>query len=292
MLTRAAATTQATGIRKRYGASLPWVLRDIDLRVEPGVLTVVVGANGSGKSTLMKVLAGVTRPTRGTVTGRPAEVGYVPERIPERIRMTGRVYLGHMARLRGLDKDHANRRSEDLAETLALDPGLDTPITTLSKGNRQKISLAQALLTPVGLLVLDEPWSGLDRVADEGLRRELTTARRAGTAVIATAHRVGAVADADRTFVLADGFLELPSPDGAETGVVSVEIVPPVGADGAGELSAWPGVGSARRSGEVWHLEVGRDSVDRLLATALHAGWSVHRVEPGPTPASKRQSYP
>lgn len=301
MLTLEAATTRATGIFKRYGRTFPWVLRDVDLTVEPGAFTVIVGANGSGKSTLMKVLAGVTRPTLGTVTTRPAEVGYVPERLPERIRMTGRTYLGHMARLRGLDRDHAHRRSESLAEALALEPGLDAPVTALSKGNRQKVCLAQALVAPVGLLVLDEPWSGLDPAADEGLRRELANARQAGAAVIATSHRVGAVAGADHTFVLVNGHLELPSPDGAKTGthggragrgtdMVRVDLLAPAGTDSTSELPPWARVGSAQRSGDLWALAVRRDRVDGLLANALRAGWSVQRVEPRPTPTSEQRS--
>lgn len=282
---------QVAGVSKRYGRSLPWVLADIDLTVERGAWTVIVGANGSGKSTLMKVLAGVSRPSSGTVTGR-GEVGYVPERLPEQIRMTGRVYLAHMARLRGLDRLDASRRSESLAERLALDPGLDSPITALSKGNRQKVCLAQALLAPVGLLVLDEPWSGLDPVADEGLRREIAEARRAGAAVVATAHRVGAVPEADQTFVLAGGRLEPPpAPPPSQSDLVSdlvtVELRPPAGAAPAGELPGWAAaefarpLGEARLLGELWQFTVGRDRVDGLLATALGAGWSVHRVQPG-----------
>lgn len=180
MVTAAATPTRAVGIFKRYGRSFPWVLHDLDLLLEPGSLTEIVGANGSGKSTLLRVLVGVTRPTKGGIATRPAEVGYVPERLPARVRMTGRIYLGHMARLRGLDSAAANPRLETLAEAFRLQPGLDTPVAALAKGNRQKICLAQALLAPVGLLALDEPWNGLDPPGQKALRHELASARRTG----------------------------------------------------------------------------------------------------------------
>lgn len=285
------AATRAVGIFKRYGRSVPWVLRDLDLVLEPGSVTEIVGVNGSGKSTLLRILVGVTKPTRGGVSTRPVAVGYVPERLPARVRMTGRTYLGHMARLRGLDDVEGHARAETLAEAFALHPGLDAPVTTLSKGNRQKICLAQALLTPVGLLALDEPWNGLDPTAHEALRRELAGARLAGTAVVTTAHRVGTVAGAGRTLVLREGRLELPK--GNETApvrgrageagtaqMVGVELVAPEGVLNPDELPAWPGVEFASRSDRNWQLSVHPGCVDGLLERALRAGWSVHRVEP------------
>ncbi len=110
-----AVATVASGLSKRYSRRQPWVLDHLDLRFEPGTLTVVVGANGSGKSTLLRVLAGVSRPTEGQITQRPRQVGYVPERLPARLQMTGREYLAHMGRLRRLDSSYAGLRSEDLA---------------------------------------------------------------------------------------------------------------------------------------------------------------------------------
>ena len=135
------------------------------------------------------MLAGVSRPTEGLITQRPRQVGYVPERLPARLQMTGREYLAHMGRLRSLDISYAARRSEDLAARLSLNPSLDVRVRSLSKGNSQKVALAQAFLAPVGLLLLDEPWSGLDPSASEGLREEMSSARNEGTAVVATSHR-------------------------------------------------------------------------------------------------------
>ena len=260
MATVAAAVTRASGIAKRYGRFSPWVLEDVGLDLEAGSLTEVVGANGSGKSTLLRILAGVTLPTRGRVVPRPARVGYVPDRLPARIRMDGRTYLAHMAGLRGLDHESARRRAGSLTGAMGLRPGLDTPVSALSKGNRQKISLVQALLAPVGLLVLDEPWTGLDAVGAEALTVEIQRALGAGTAVIASSHRLGTVPGAHRSFVIAGGHLAPAPRSGAATKAPAIS---PVAAE-----EAHPASGHSRDRDRSRDL-----TVVELLAPAGHAEW-------------------
>ena len=85
----------------------------------------------------------------------------MPERLPGRLRLTPRQYLAHMGRIRGAGPDQVAARADELLTRLALAPGPDVPIGTLSRGNAQKVALAQALLAPVRLLVLDEPYGGL-----------------------------------------------------------------------------------------------------------------------------------
>ena len=276
--------TVASGLSKRYSRRQPWVLDHLDLRFEPGTLTVVVGANGCGKSTLLRVLAGVSRPTAGLITQRPRQVGYVPERLPARLQMTGREYLAHMGRLRRLDSSYAGARGEDLAARLSLNPGLDVPVRSLSKGNSQKVALAQAFLAPVGLLLLDEPWSGLDPSASEGLREEMSSPRNEGTAVVATAHRADAIPGPDRCLLLSGGHLsEIVPPDvpGTRAQVVVELVAPHHLARGDGPPSWVPHAEAVPAEG-VWRVSVpAGPTVDQLLAHALSAGWSVHRVDPG-----------
>src|SRR4051794_816714 len=90
-----------TSIGKRYARGR-WVLAGVDLEVSPGRVIAVAGPNGSGKSTLLNIMAGVTRPTTGAVTGRPRSIGYVPERFPVRTQLWAADYLRHMGRIRGL----------------------------------------------------------------------------------------------------------------------------------------------------------------------------------------------
>jgi ABC-type multidrug transport system ATPase subunit len=172
-------------VGKRYGRR--WVLRSIDLEVASSSLTVVRGANGSGKSTLLRLVAGVSRVTTGTVCGRPERVAVVPDRLVPP-RMGAREYLRHLARLRGLHGAGANRRIDELGHALAIAPGLDVPLRTMSRGNLQKVALAQAFLSPLGLVVLDEPHAALDDAAVEALRLLVAEARADGAAVVVADH--------------------------------------------------------------------------------------------------------
>ena len=155
-------------VGKRYGARQPWIVRDVSLDAAPGALIRLEGRNGSGKSTLLRVVAGVSRPSTGTVTGRP-RTGYVPERFPGSLPFTGREYLLHMARVHGLRGAGAARAADGWLERLGAAPYAGQPLGSLSKGMCQKIAVTQALLPSPGLLVLDEAWTGLDQAAREAL---------------------------------------------------------------------------------------------------------------------------
>ena len=153
---------RALGIHKRYRHGPP-VLSGVDLTLEPGVPVVLAGANGSGKSTLLRILAGCARPNAGRVDGRPRVVGYLPDRFPALLRMPADVYLRHLAAIRRVPVDTG------LLETLGFTGPRREPMARLSKGNAQKVGLAQALGCGAGLVVLDEPWAGLDSDAADTL---------------------------------------------------------------------------------------------------------------------------
>jgi ABC-type multidrug transport system ATPase subunit len=169
----------------RYARRADWTLRGIDAAVEPGQTVVVLGPNGAGKSTLLQVAAGILRPGRGAVRDRPPVVGWVPERFPAAQPFTTTDYLRSMASLRDLPASAADH----WIERLGLSGHAGTPLGDLSKGTAQKVGLAQALLTPPGLLVLDEPWEGLD-AASRGLIPEIVgEVTGAGGAVLVSDHR-------------------------------------------------------------------------------------------------------
>ncbi|NUR31079.1 MAG: ABC transporter ATP-binding protein [Catenulispora sp.] len=176
------------GVGKQYGHGRP-VLADVDLTVRAGDVVAVVGGNGSGKSTLLRILAGITLPTVGTLADVPYSVGYVPERFSANTRMSAHTYLRHMGRIRGLSARHASQRAEELLERLKLEPGPEFSIRELSKGNAQKVAVAQSLMTRPELLILDEPWSGLDTSAHGTLTELITETAAAGSAVVFTDHR-------------------------------------------------------------------------------------------------------
>ncbi|GAA2779638.1 ABC transporter ATP-binding protein [Kitasatospora sp. CM 4170] len=301
-------------VGKRYGAGR-WILRDVDLRIAPGEVLAVTGGNGSGKSTLLRILVGLSRPSTGRVTGRPREIGYVPDRFTAHDRLTAASYLAHMGRIRGLSTAAARDRADLLIDRLALVGGREAPLRTLSKGNAQKVALAQALLVPPGLLVLDEPWSGLDASAHGVLGELIDEVAGEGGAVVFTDHREAiAAAHATGGYAIAEGRLTRrggPGP-GAVAGVVvagaavvgaheAVELVlaaPEAGAAPAGPAwTALPGVLSAPHDGpgsaphdgpgsapyagddrEVQVVLADRRHSDAVLLAALQHGWSVRSV--------------
>jgi ABC-type multidrug transport system ATPase subunit len=271
-----AADVRVERVSKRYGRGR-WVLRDIDLALAGGEAVTIAGANGSGKSTLLRMLAGVSRPTRGAVTGRPPVVGYVPDRFPAGDAMSSVAYLTHAGRIRGLRGGVATRKGLELLERLELAGGVRTPIRALSKGNAQKVALAQALLVPPGLLVLDEPWSGLDAAAHGVLGEILREVTDGGGAVVFTDHReaIGR-RHAATAYGISEGRV-------SRLAVVAVEPSRIVLADPDGRARRldWPrlpGVLDAGPAGPPWHLTVQDTESDGLLLTALRHGWSIMEV--------------
>jgi ABC-type multidrug transport system ATPase subunit len=173
----------------RYGRRGPWVLREVDAELAPGEVAVVLGRNGVGKSTLLQIATGVLRPTRGAVRDRPGVVGWVPERFPADQPFTIRHYLHSMARIRGLTSAAAGSVVDGWTERLGITAYLDVRLPELSKGTAQKVGIAQALLRPPGLLVLDEPWEGLDAATRELVPVLIGEVREAGGAVLVSDHR-------------------------------------------------------------------------------------------------------
>ncbi|MGH3831893.1 MAG: ATP-binding cassette domain-containing protein [Pseudonocardiaceae bacterium] len=274
-------------VSKRYGRG-KWLLRDVDFVVPAGEVVSVAGDNGSGKSTLLRVLVGLSIPTSGTVSGRPDVVGYVPDRFPPNERLSAMAYLTHMGRIRGLRTDVAAARADLLVERLTLVGGKDAPLRTLSKGNAQKVVLAQALLVPPGLLVLDEPWSGLDASAHGVLGETIAEVARAGGSVVFTDHRESITgAHASRTYAVSGGKVTLRAVadgDGRVEPRLATEVVltNPLGVT-TPDWYAQAGVLEVAWRGADVTIRVTRDRSDALLLAALRLGCSVMSVEHGVT---------
>ena len=177
------------GLGVRYGRRAPWVWQGVSLTLPAGVLVEVTGRNGAGKSSLLRVLAGVLRPAAGEVRGRPSVVGWAPERFPAAQSVRVGEYLRTSARVRGLAAGAAAQAVEREAERFGLGTLLGVPLDRLSKGSAQKVGLAQALLVPPGLLVLDEPWSGLDAEARGAVPEVVRDVLRAGGSVAVADHQ-------------------------------------------------------------------------------------------------------
>ncbi|MEV4758747.1 ABC transporter ATP-binding protein [Micromonospora sp. NPDC049559] len=225
----------------RYGRRTPWVLRGVDVEISPGEVAVVLGRNGVGKSTLLQLAAGVLRPTRGRVRDRPRVVGWVPERFPADQPFTIRQYLTSMGRLRGLSAAASRDATGAWTERLGVVPYLDVRLPELSKGTAQKVGLAAALLRPPDLLVLDEPWEGLDAATREQVPLLIRQVRDGGGAVLVSDHR-GETArlPGARQWSVADGTVSVTVPESEREGMAVVEVAVPAtrAADTAAALRA------------------------------------------------------
>jgi ABC-type multidrug transport system ATPase subunit len=171
----------------RYARRAVWTLTAVDAVVHPGETVVVLGRNGAGKSTLLQLAAGVLRPVRGSVQDRPQVIGWVPERFPADQPFTAGDYLHRMAELRG--RTHADADADAWIERLLLTDHTGTRLSDLSKGTAQKVGLAQALLARPSLLILDEPWEGLDAVARTLIPEIVAEVTAAGGMALISDHR-------------------------------------------------------------------------------------------------------
>lgn len=203
----------AAGLERRFGSFR--VLRGLDLSVPRASVMALFGPNGAGKTTLLRILAGLTSPTRGSVAilGRPAPVdartrgriGVVSHETFLYGDLTARENLAYYARLYGVGDIG---RIDRLIERVGLARFADRRARAFSRGMAQRLALARAILHEPDLLLLDEPFTGLDPQGAEVLSRMLHEERSRGTTIILTTHDFErGLAVADRASVLAGGRL-------------------------------------------------------------------------------------
>jgi len=191
------------------------VLHDVEMAVEPGEVAALVGPNGAGKTTLLRILLGFKQPDRGqcAVAGlspkeyrRRRGVGYLPESLVFPRVWTCRDFLGRSADLSAEPSQRRAVFARSVARSGLDAAALGKPARLCSKGMRRRLGLAHALAAEPALVVLDEPFSGLDPRARAALREEVQAARERGAAVLFASHETAEVQRlADRVFILADG---------------------------------------------------------------------------------------
>jgi ABC-type multidrug transport system ATPase subunit len=206
-----------SGLGRRYGELT--ALHDLDLRIRPGECVAVIGHNGSGKTTAVRMIAGLLDPSAGSVLldGAPlheepgaidarAALALVPDAPSLYDDLTVREHLQLVAVAHDAADSDLDDRIQELLAGLGLLDKADAMPGTLSRGMRQKVQLACALIRPWRLLVLDEPVVGLDPASQRTLREFLVEAKGAGRAVLLTTHQLEfARGVADRAIVLSDG---------------------------------------------------------------------------------------
>ena len=203
------AVLSVRGIAKRYGDRE--ALREIDIDVGAGEIVAVLGPNGAGKTTLLSILAGIQRPSTGTVSRDPREVGWVPQQAALYSKLSVAENLGLFARLEHVE-DPRVAVQRMLAQTGLADRA-DERLDRLSGGNRQRVNVALGLIADPPVLVLDEPSSSLDPSQRERLWQFVGGLADNGTSVVFSTHNVGEVQrHARRALVLADGELLFDGP--------------------------------------------------------------------------------
>ena len=245
-------------VTKRYGPVA--AVNDVSFRVEAGQILGFLGPNGAGKTTTMRVLTGYLPPTEGTATiagfdvlEEPIEVkrrtGYLPESPPLYPDMTVREYLTFIARINRLPAAERGSRMDRVMERTSIGDVADRQCSKLSKGYRQRVGLAQAILHNPDVLILDEPTAGLDpkQIIET---RELIKELAGDHTIILSTHILPEVAQTcERVVIINKGrVVAEDSPDnltGRLHGAVTIQLqVDTLGADPTGALQAVPGVAS------------------------------------------------
>jgi ABC-2 type transport system ATP-binding protein len=213
---------QVRGVAKDYGDGLG--LQPLDLEVGAGELVMLVGPNGAGKSTLLRLVAGLLEPTEGEVLvegepagslGARAATSFVPDAPVLYDDLSVDEHLEYVARLHGLEA--WRERADDLIHRLTLTPRSDDLPSRFSRGMRQKASLAVGLVRPFSLLLVDEPFVGLDTPTQAVLVELLAEAAAGGAALLVSTHQLDLVERATRCVAVREGEKAYDGPPSAET---------------------------------------------------------------------------
>jgi ABC-2 type transport system ATP-binding protein len=197
-------------LTKRYGDVV--ALDGASFDVAPGRIVGFLGPNGAGKTTTMRAIFGLVRPDRGDVLwkGRPvgpeerARFGYMPEERGLYPKMRVGDQLTYFAELSGLDASGAKVATEAWLERLGLGDRTEARLEELSHGNQQRVQLTAALVHSPELVVLDEPFSGLDPLGIESLAEMLVQTAATGVAVVFSSHQLDLVEDVCQDVVIVD----------------------------------------------------------------------------------------
>ncbi len=270
-------------LTKRYGALE--ALHDLSFTVKPGEIFGFVGANGAGKTTTMRVVLGVLEADAGSVfwDGSPItfaarrRIGYIPEDRGLYPKMSVIGQLEYFAQLHGVGRKAARKASTAWLERLGLADRAKSPLQSLSHGNQQRVQLAAALVFSPELLVLDEPFAGLDPVAVDAMTDVLRSEADAGKPVVLSSHQLDIVErTCDRVGIINHGqIVAIGTVDElTERGPLRFWVDAP-GA-GAGWYDDVPGTTLVEQDGSRWLLQLGDGGDDQAVLRAALATGPVH----------------
>ena len=276
------------GVSRRFGEQV--ALDDVDFRVHPGRMTGFIGANGAGKTTAMRIILGVLAPDAGRVELGGTELtlpvrarfGYMPEERGLYPKMTISDQLVYLGRVRGLDRGTARRRTAELLEQFGLADRADDQLHTLSLGNQQRVQVAAALVHDPIMLVLDEPFSGLDPLAMDAMGDHLRERADAGVPVLFSSHQLELVERlCDDVVIIHEGRVVAQGEAAtlrADRAGRRVRVVVDAGAPGWADDV--PGVVGAEYDGQVVVAELAADADEQALLAAAQRQGPVRELAP------------
>ena len=287
------------GLVKAFGNHV--AVDDISFEVPRGVVYGILGPNGAGKSTTLRMINDIFAPDAGEIVVldglRPGseaaqQIGYLPEERGLYPKMKVGEMIEFIGELRGLARPEARRRAQAWLDRLGLTQWSNNKVQDLSKGMQQKVQFATALIHEPALVILDEPWSGLDPINAEVLREVVAEIRAAGRTVLFSTHQmeqaekiVDSVCIIARGKKILDGKLKDIKQREAADGTISLGFSDPASRQAADALLADPGLVATRReprAGDVADCEVKlADGVtsQQLLAALVTAGAALRRFE-------------
>ena len=286
-------------VTRKYGDLT--AVSDVSLSIDQSEIVGLLGHNGAGKTTLMKMITGYLEPTSGTISvggcdvvadrlAVQRQIGYLPENAPLYPEMLVQEYLLMMAELRGVPSERRERAVSLAATRTGLGQHLLRPIAQLSKGYRQRVGLAQAIVHEPKLLVLDEPTNGLDPVQIQSIRDLIMRLGRDATIILSTHILQEVEAVCDRVLVMIGGKLSadasLASLLTSHTMRLSVKAGTDVraGLTGVDSVTGTRSLGADPRADgfELWAIDhvAGSHPAPEILAVASSRGWTVGALAP------------
>ena len=270
----------ATGLIKKFGGRR--VVDGMDIAVPAGMIYGVLGPNGAGKTTTLRMLLGIIEPDGGsrTLLGhvRPREVsdrvGYLPEERGLYPAMRAKDAIAFMGALRGLDLKTGRKRAVALMESAGLGHAVDSKIRKLSKGMAQLVQLLGSVVHEPDLLVLDEPFSGLDPVNQERLEALIVAQRDRGATILFSTH-VMAHAErlCDRLAIIAGGKRRFEGTVADARGTLPMRAHYVPHHDGPGIAALLPP--DAERDADGWRFIVPANGAEDVLKRLIEAGFGI-----------------
>jgi ABC-2 type transport system ATP-binding protein len=286
-------------LTKSYGQIQ--ALSGVSFKIEPGEVIGLLGPNGAGKTTLMKILTGYLEPDDGDVRVHGIDVitdplsaqrriGYLPESAPLYSEMLVQEYLEMMAAMRGMAPEHRHDRMVEVIRATGLTDRVVQPIGTLSKGFRQRVGIAQAIIHEPDILILDEPTTGLDPAQIVEIRDLIVGLAKKATVLLSTHILSEVEATCERVLVIMQGQLradaKLADLRSANAAVVAIEAAASGVADVLHKVTGVTSVEPAGSAGDFTRWRVTSSSTEELCPALFDAlrttRWKIGELRPEP----------